>query len=206
MCTKMGANKTRSASNNYFQGTRPPSNNVINILSIIPYKSRRFGCIMVTTQDWPYHYYAVGRMSIPMFPFPAPVHHLIAPTKKACCRQAMHNNHRQKRTWRRLHQVNQAKDQSRQPNPAYASPTPLAQSMIERISCCTYQPSPANPPGPLRHGAPYKSPEKQLFNRSIDKQVEKSLQKMIANGRPAKPGTNDKHTIHHRKGSHEDTN
>ncbi len=120
-----------------------------------------------------------------LLPLPALVHNLVAPAKETCSSKTMHNNYGQQRAWRWLRQVDQAKNKACQSNSPDTSPVPLAQSVIQRISCRTDQPSPANPPGPLCYSSPHKSPEKQLLHRSIYKQIEKPLQKVIADGGPA---------------------
>ena len=100
---------------------------------------------------------AEGRMSIPMFPFPAPVHHLIAPTEETRGSEAVSNDHCKQWTWRRLCQVEQTKDQSSQPNTSHTTPAPLTQAMIENVCCCAYEPAPANPACPLGDSSPHKA-------------------------------------------------
>src|SRR5579863_2241924 len=104
--------------------------------------------------------------------------------------------------WSGLKDVEQAKHHSGQTNAAHAAPTPFAEAMIERVGYCTDQPSQADPARPLRHGCQHEATEKQFLDRTIDEQVVKSLQQVVADSRPAKPGTNDNHAISRGKASH----
>src|SRR5581483_9875406 len=80
--------------------------------------------------------------------FPASVEYLIAPTKKSARCQSMHDNNCQQRAWARVEEIHKAKDQPCQSHTSNAAPAPFAQTVVEGIGRCTYQPAPAQPTCP----------------------------------------------------------